>query len=101
MSNNLHDNKRVAKNTLYLYLRTLFVMAVTIYTSRVVLDVLGVGDYGIYNVVGGVVAMFSIISSSLSSSVSRFLTFEIGRGDFERLKQVFLSVFVSLLTIYF
>ena len=76
-------------------------MIIGLYTSCVILNTLGIEDYGIYNVVGGVVAMFSIISSSLSSSVSRFLTFEIGRGDFERLKQVFLSVFVSLLTIYF
>lgn len=64
-----------------LYIRMLFGMLVSLYTSRVVLQALGVEDYGIYNVVGGVVAMFSMISTSLSSSVSRFLTFELGRGD--------------------
>lgn len=83
------NTKRIAKNTLMLYVRMLFGMLVSLYTSRVVLQALGVEDYGIYNVVGGVVAMFSMISNSLSSSVSRFLTFELGRGDMERLKRVF------------
>lgn len=79
----------IARNTLIMYIRMFVMMIIGLYTSRVILNTLGIEDYGIYNVVGGVVAMFSIISSSLSSSVSRFLTFEIGRGDFERLKQVF------------
>ena len=89
------NTKRIAKNTLILYVRMLFGMLVSLYTSRVVLQALGVEDYGIYNVVGGVVAMFSMVSSSLSSSVSRFLTFELGRGDMERLKCVF-STSVSI-----
>ena len=83
------NNKRIAKNTLLLYVRTLFIMLVTLYTSRVVLNTLGITDYGIYNVVGGVVMMFSVISSSLSSSISRFITYELGHGDFERLKRIF------------
>lgn len=83
------DNKRIAKNTIVLYIRTLFVMLVSLYTSRVILEVLGVEDYGIYQVVGGVVAMFSVISSSLSNAISRFLTFEIGHGDKEQLKKIF------------
>ena len=57
----LHNSKRIAKNTLLLYIRTFMIMAITLYTSRVVLNVLGVENYGIYNVVGGVVAMFSVI----------------------------------------
>lgn len=89
------NTKRIAKNTLMLYVRMLFGMLVSLYTSRVVLQALGVEDYGIYNVVGGVVAMFSMISNSLSSSVSRFLTFELGCGDMERLKCVF-STSVSI-----
>ena len=90
MSNTHSENtKRIAKNTLMLYGRMLFSMLVSLYTSRVVLNTLGVEDYGIYNVVGGFVAMFSLISSSLSSSVGRFLTFELGRGDMERLKRTF------------
>ncbi len=72
-----------------LYIRMLFGMLVSLYTSRVVLNTLGVEDYGIYNVVGGVVAMFSMISSSLSSAVSRFLTFSLGKGDKEYLKKIF------------
>lgn len=83
------NNKRIAKNTLLLYIRTLFIMLVTLYTSRVVLNTLGVTDYGIYNVVGSVVMMFSVISSSLSSSISRFITYELGHGDFEKLKRIF------------
>ena len=72
------NTKRIAKNTLMLYIRMLFGMLVSLYTSRIVLNALGVEDYGIYNVVGGFVAMFSLVSSSLSASVSRFLTFELG-----------------------
>lgn len=77
MTSQSENTKRIAKNTLMLYVRMLFGMLVSLYTSRVVLQVLGVEDYGIYNVVGGVVAMFSMISSSLSSSVSRFLTMQV------------------------
>ena len=69
----------------------LFGMLVSMYTSRVVLQALGVEDYGIYNVVGGVVAMFSLLSGSLSAAVSRFLTFELGRNDLVRLRKVFSS----------
>ena len=83
------NTKRIAKNTLLLYVRMLFGMFVALYTSRLVLNTLGVEDYGIYNVVGGFVAMFSLISSSLSSAVSRFLTFELGKENMERLKCVF------------
>ena len=83
------NNKRIAKNTLLLYVRMLFSMLVSLYTSRVVLNTLGVEDYGIYNVVGGFVAMFSMISRSLSASASRFLTYELGRNDLQRLKETF------------
>ena len=89
MDSHAENTKRIAKNTLMLYVRMLFSMLVSLYTSRVVLNTLGVEDYGIYNVVGGFVAMFSLISNSLSASVSRFLTFELGRGDMERLKETF------------
>lgn len=83
------NNKRIAKNTLLLYLRMLILMVISLYTSRVILNALGVEDYGIYNVVGGVVTMFSLLSTSLSSSISRFLTFELGRGNLEKLKSTF------------
>lgn len=85
------NNKRIAKNTLLLYIRMLFLMAVNLYTSRVVLNVLGVEDFGIYNVVGGVVAMFSMLSGSLSAAITRFITYELGTGDRESLKRIFSS----------
>ena len=83
------NNKRIAKNTLLLYFRMIVLMLVTLYTSRVVLDALGESDYGIYNVVGGVVAMFSVLSNSLSGAISRFITYELGTGDKERLARIF------------
>lgn len=90
MANNINaNNKRIAKNTLFLYFRTILVMVVSLYTSRVVLDTLGITDYGIYNVVGGVVAMFGMVSSSLSSAISRFITFELGRGNTNKLRRIF------------
>lgn len=89
MQNSTSSNKRIAKNTIILYLRTILVMLISLYTSRVILEALGVKDYGIYAVVGGVVVMFSVVSSSLSSAISRFITFEIGRGNKDKLKSVF------------
>ncbi len=92
------NNQRIAKNTIILYIRMFFLMAVNLFTSRVVLMVLGVSDYGIYNAVGGLVTMFSVLSSSLANAVSRFLTFELGKGDMEKLKRVFAtSVNVQIL----
>lgn len=83
------NNKRIAKNTLLLYFRMFFIMAVTLFTSRVILATLGVEDYGIYNVVGGVVAMMGVLNGAMSVSTQRYLTFELGRGDTVRLKQTF------------
>lgn len=75
-----------------LYIRTFFIMIVNLYTSRVTLDALGVDDFGIYNIVGGVVIMFSIISASLSNAITRYLTFEIGNHNKAKLGLVFLQV---------
>ena len=83
------ENKRIAKNTLLLYARMLFTMGLSLYISRIVLAALGVNDYGIYNVVGGFVSMFSIISASLAAGISRFITYELGHGNIEQLKKVF------------
>lgn len=91
MSDTFANNKRIAKNTLLLYIRMLLTMLVSLYTSRVVLNALGVEDFGIYNVVGGVVSMFSILSGTLSAAISRFITFELGRGNQKRLEEVFSS----------
>lgn len=85
------NTKRIAKNTLLLYGRMLLIMVVSLYTSRVILNALGVEDYGIYNVVGGVVTMFSVLSGSLSAAITRFITFELGTGNLNQLKKVFSS----------
>lgn len=91
------NNKRIAKNAIALYFRSIVTMLIGLYTSRVILQALGVEDYGIYNVVGGFVTLFSIISKSLSGSVSRFLTFELGRRETEKLRRVFsTSIFVLM-----
>lgn len=87
--NHSENSRRIAKNTVCLYFRMLIGMFVSLYTSRVVLNALGVEDYGIYNVVGGFVAMFSLVSSALTSSIGRFLTYALGTGDKQNLKDVF------------
>lgn len=84
MSNQSANNKRIAKNTLLLYVRMLFGMLVSLYTSRVILQTLGV-----YNVVGGVISMFTFLNGAMSSATSRYITFEIGKGNMEQLKKVF------------
>lgn len=95
MSDNHSENtKRIAKNTLFLTIRMLFGMLVSLYTSRIILQALGVDDYGIYGVVGGLVAMFSIVSSSIQASISRFITYELGMNDADRLRKTFSTAFM-------
>lgn len=94
MSEIINENKRIAKNTLMLYIRMLLSVVVSLYTSRVILEVLGVEDYGIYGVVGGVVAIFSFLNASMSGATSRFLTFEMGNGSEQQLKDTFSSAFI-------
>lgn len=89
MSTISSKNKTIAKNTLLLYFRMLFLMCISLYTSRVILEALGISDYGIYNVVGGFVSMFSLISASLTSACSRFLNYEMGKGEIGYLSEVF------------
>lgn len=89
MNGNQHRVARIAKNTLMLYVRMLVLMLVGLYTSRVVLEALGEDEMGIYSVVGGVVAMFTIISGALNSAVSRFITFEMGKGEKAQLNKVY------------
>lgn len=86
--------KRIAKNTFALYFRMLVSLIVSLYTSRVVLATLGVADFGIYGVVGGVVGMFSFLNGAQSGATSRFFNFEMGKGDSERLKQTFASALI-------
>ena len=87
--NNINNNKRIAKNTLMLYFRMIITMGVSLYTVRVVLNVLGAVDYGIYNVVGGVVIMFSILSSTMAAASQRFFSFELGKKNYVQLKKTF------------
>ena len=89
MSSTSENNKRIAKNTIALYFRTFITMIVGLYTSRIMLQALGVDNYGINNVVGGIVAMSSIITGAVSSSISRFITYALGEGDKHRMKVVF------------
>lgn len=93
------NNKRIAKNTFLLYFRMLFLMIVNLYTSRVVLNTLGVEDFGIYSVVGGVVAMFTLISGALSTAISRFITYELGRENQENLNKIFSSAVTTQLAL--
>ncbi|GHV04248.1 hypothetical protein FACS189416_2160 [Bacteroidia bacterium] len=86
---NLENNKRIAKNTLYMYLRMLLTMTVSLYTVRVVLNTLGQVDYGVYQVIAGVVSMFVFLSASMAQASQRFLSFALGQGDEERLKKTF------------
>lgn len=96
------DNKRIAKNTLMLYFRMFITMAVGLYTSRVILATLGVEDYGIYNVVGGFVSMFSVISGTMTTATQRFLSFEIGKDKDGRICELFttsvmIHIFLALI----
>lgn len=86
---NTSNNSRIAKNTLYLYIRMFITMAVGLYTSRVVLQTLGIEDYGIYNIVGGIVVLFSFISNALRNATQRFLSFEIGQNIEGNVQKVF------------
>lgn len=86
-------NKTLVKNTLFLYFRMFLTLGVSLYTSRVVLNVLGIEDYGLYNVIGGVVAMLSFLNGALSGATSRFLSYELGRNDAESLKETFTTIF--------
>ena len=93
--NNIGNNKRIAKNTLFLYFRMILIMGVTLYTSRVILDKLGIEDYGLYQVVGSVVGMVSFLKGTLSAGTSRFITFELGVNNLDRLKRTFSTTFYT------
>lgn len=98
------SSSRLMKNTILLYFRMILMMCINLYTSRIVLHTLGVEDYGIYNVVGGVVVMFSFLTDSMTASTQRFLTFELGTGNKQRLHEVFITgihihIIISLMII--
>ena len=79
-------NKRLAKNTIYLYIRMLFVVCINLYTSRLVLEYLGVEDFGVYNVVGGIVSLMMFVNTAMSGATSRFITFCLAKNDVLELK---------------
>ena len=81
MADTTSNNKRIAKNTIYIYIRTIVVLLVSLYTSRVVLQVLGAEDLGIYNVVGGIVTLMSFFQAAQSRATSRFIAYELGKNS--------------------
>lgn len=94
----INPNKRIMKNSLFLYFRMLLVMLVTLYTSRMILKILGEEDFGIYNIVGGIAGMFAFFTSSLSNSTQRYLTFYLGKNDHSTLQKIFsLSLTIYLI----
>ena len=98
--NNSNNNRRILKNTLFLYFRMILTLGVSLYTSRVVLNTLGVEDFGIYSIVGGVVTMMIFLSGAMSSATQRFLSFELGKNDTLQLHNVFkMSVNIHLLIV--
>lgn len=100
MSDIFFNNRRIAKNTLFLYGRMLFSMLVSLYTARVVLNTLGASDYGLFNVVGGIIAIFSVLKALIATGTQRFLTFEMGSGSgIDKLKAVFTTSLTTFLII--
>lgn len=99
MSKTSDNSKRIVKNTFFLYFRMLFLLGVGLFTSRVILSSLGAQDYGIYNVVGGFISMFSIFQAGLTSATQRFITFELGKGDFKALRDTFSSCVIIYMMI--
>jgi len=90
----MSDNKRIAKNTLFLYFRMFLTMGLGLYSSRLILESLGVIDYGIYGIVGGIVTMFSFFNSAMISATERYLAFDIGQNNYTKLKKTFNSVLI-------
>lgn len=88
------DNRRIINNTLALYVRQIITVIISLYTSRVILQVLGVDNYGIYNLVGGVVVLFTVLSASMNGATSRFLAYELGKGNQKRLEDTFSTAFI-------
>lgn len=98
----MNDNKKIAKNTLILYIRMLIIMGISIFTSRILLKALGVEDYGIYNVVGSAISLFTFLSTCLTPVTHRYLSVEIGRGNSEQLNRIFnISITIHLVIALF
>lgn len=100
----MSDNSRIAKNTVFMYVRMAFTMLVGLYTSRVVLRVLGVEDYGLYNVIGGIISLFTVLNAALVNTTSRFITVSLAKGDAKDTRQIFnmsllLHLFVGVIIV--
>ena len=95
------NNKRIAKNTLLLYFRMLFSMGIGLFTSRIVLESLGIEDYGIYNLVGGIVTIFAFLNSAMIATSQRFISYELGKGNLHKLKDVFCTTLTIHIAIAF
>lgn len=95
MPDTVNNNSRIAKNTIFLYFRMILLMAVSLYTSRVVLATLGIEDYGVYNVVGGFIGMLAFLNGAMSASTQRFITIELGHGNIESLQKVFSTCVIT------
>lgn len=104
MAENTSDNRRIAKNTIFMYIRMAITLLVGLYASRVVLNALGVEDYGLYNVIGGIISLFAVLNSALVNTTSRFITVSLGRGNIGDTRQIFnmallLHVMVGLMIV--
>lgn len=100
----VENGKRIAKNTLFLYVRMFLIMGVSLYTSRVVLDVLGIEDFGIYSLVGGIVLLFSFMNTAMATSTQRFLSYELGKKKYAAVKEIFsmsMTVHISIAILFF
>ena len=90
------SNRQIAKNSLFLYIRTAITMVIALYSSRVILKELGVENYGIYNVVGGVIALMSSLSATMAGATQRYITFAIGKKDNNYLRRIFSTSYESI-----
>lgn len=96
---NSSNNKRIAKNTIILYVRMIFIVCIGLYTSRVILNALGAEDYGLYNVVGGFVAFFTFLNGAMTTSTQRFITFGLAQNDIEKQKTTFSTAIIIHLSL--
>ena len=99
MLNNKSNGERIANNTIALYFRMILTLAVGLFTSRVILDSLGIEDYGIYNLVGGFIAMFNIFRAGLVSATQRFITYDLGKGNVKEIQRTFSNCVIIFLMV--
>ena len=99
------DSKRIVKNTLYLYIRMFIMMLVSLYTSRLILDILGITDFGVFNLIAGIIVLFSFISNASRTSILRFLNYEIGKDNQSEIRNIFnvsviTHIFISIIVFF-